>query len=136
MEQREDDGRHKWRLLEKACTSINATRTVFPIATGEDLRLSSESREAVRVRREGLGEHHQRIVALQPRVMRSPDFPHTARANQGGDFLGAEAAAGANGHVRQILHGFRRRDALAEQRQGLCEWRLAGYRLGPPICPA
>jgi len=32
-------------------------------------------------------------------------------ADQGGDFIEAEAAAGADGHVRQILHGFRRRDA-------------------------
>ena len=37
---------------------------------------------------------------------------HSAFANQGGDLIGAEATAGADGHVRQILHGFRRRDSV------------------------
>ena len=35
----------------------------------------------------------------------------TRLAQERGDFVWADAAAEAEGHVRQILHGFRRRDA-------------------------
>ena len=67
---------------------------VWMIQRGKDLRLSAESSEAVRVRREGIGQHLQGIVSLERRVMRSPDLAHAALANQGGDFIWADADAG------------------------------------------
>ena len=48
-------------------------------------------------------------------------FTGTRLAEERGDFIGADAAAEAEGHVRQILHGFRRRDAA--------DWRV---RRGAP----
>lgn len=69
----------------------------------ENLRLSLKSGEALRVRDEGIREHLQSIVPLEPRMMRSPHLPHAALAEQSGDFVGADAATGADGHVRQSL---------------------------------
>jgi hypothetical protein len=47
--------------------------------------------EAIRIRRERVGEHFQGIVPLERGVMRSPDLAHAAFANQGGQFIRAEA---------------------------------------------
>ena len=95
FDQLHDERLHAVRLLK--AVDVGDVRMV---QRGEDLRLSLESSESVRVRREGIGQHLQGIVPLEPRVMRSPDLAHAALANQGGDFIGAEAAAGADGHVR------------------------------------
>ena len=35
--------------------------------------------------------------------MRPPHLAHAAFANQGGDFVGTDAGAGSEGHVRAIL---------------------------------
>jgi hypothetical protein len=77
------------------------------IEGGEDLRLSPESSQSVRVRRERIREHLQGIVSLERRVMRSPNLTHAAFANQGGDFIGAEPSPGSDhrretsGHPRE-----------------------------------
>ena len=94
--------------ITSACTPSDLLKAVDVgdvrmIERGEDLGFALEPSESVGVRREGVRQHLQGIVPLEPRVMRSPDLAHPALANQGGDFIGAEAAAGANGHVRQIL---------------------------------
>ena len=69
----------------------------------KDLRFSPKSSESIRVRREGIRQHLQRIVPLERRVVRPPDLAHAALANQGGDFVGTETSAGADGHLRRIL---------------------------------
>ncbi len=55
------------------------------------------------IRRKGIRQHLQGVVPLESCVVRSPDLAHAALANQGGDFVRADAATGADGHVRGIL---------------------------------
>ena len=59
--------------------------------------------------------------------MRSPDLAHAALANQGGDFIGAEATAGANGHVRQIL----RQELACAANRGTAVEAARPTRFGP-----
>ena len=66
------------------------------IQRGEDLRFALEPREAVGVGRERIRQHLQgdrRASALVS--VRSPDLAHAALADQGGDFIGAEARTGS-----------------------------------------
>ena len=91
LDQLHDEGLHTIRLLQTVDVS-----DVRMIERGEDLRLSLEPREPVRVRRERIRQHLQGIVPLERRVMGAPDLAHPALANQGGDFIGAEATAGAD----------------------------------------
>jgi hypothetical protein len=65
------------------------------IEGGEDLRLSPESSEAVRVRRERIWQHLQGIVPLKRCVVRSPDLAHAALADQGIDLIRVETRTGS-----------------------------------------
>jgi hypothetical protein len=69
------------------------------IERGEDLRLTPESRESIRVRRERIRQHLQSIVPLERRVVGPPDLAHAAFTNEGGDFIRTDACAGCQGHV-------------------------------------
>ena len=69
------------------------------IQRGEHLRFALEPREAIGIVREGLGQHLDRDVAIQPRIARAIDLAHAARAEQRQDFICAETSAGREGHV-------------------------------------
>ena len=62
----------------------------------ERLRLALEPRQALGIGREGLRQHLQGNLAVQPRIARAIDLAHPARAEGGDDFVGAET--GARGH--------------------------------------
>ena len=62
------------------------------------MRFTPESSEPLWVRRKGIRQHLQGIVALERSVMRSPDLAHPAFTDKGGDFIGAEPRAGEYGH--------------------------------------
>src|SRR5688572_4477929 len=85
-------GLHAVRLLQTV-----DVRDVGMIQRGQDLCLSTESGESVGVRREGIRQHFQGIVPLERHVMRPPDLAHPALAEQGSDFVGADAATEADG---------------------------------------
>ena len=59
----------------------------------ERLRFARETREAIGVERERLGQHLDRDVAIELRVRRAIDLAHAARADGGDDFVGSEASA-------------------------------------------
>ena len=60
----------------------------------QDLRFPFEAGEPVRVVGERLGQHLDRHVAIQFRVVGTVDFAHSARANLADDFVDAETRAG------------------------------------------
>src|SRR5688572_16429312 len=68
------------------------------IERGEDLCLTTKPSESIWVRREGIRQHLQGIVAPESAVMGAPDLAHAAFPNQGGDFIGAEASADRHTH--------------------------------------
>ena len=73
----------------------------------EDLRLALEAGQPLRVRREGIRQHLDGDVPLERRVARSLDLAHAAFADQGGDFVGAEARA-----TRLQRHSIRRHETF------------------------
>jgi hypothetical protein len=93
LDQLHDEGLHTVRLLQTVHVG-----NVGMIERGEDLRLSPESSESVRIRRKRVGKDLQGIVSLERDVPRSPDLTHPALANQDGDFIGTEANAGSQRH--------------------------------------
>ena len=64
------------------------------VQRGEQLRLALETREAVRIGREEVGQDLQRDVAIEPRIARAIHLAHAARADERDDFVGAEARTG------------------------------------------
>jgi hypothetical protein len=68
------------------------------IERGQNLRLSLESGEPIRVGRKCVRENLQSIVSLEGDVARSPDLAHPALANQSGDFIRAEVNARSQRH--------------------------------------
>ena len=64
----------------------------------QDLRLPREPGQAVRVRREGVGQDLQRDLAVELGVGGLPDLAHAAFPEEGGHVVVAEADAGAEGH--------------------------------------
>ena len=57
-----------------------------------------ESTEAIDVGRERRGQDFDRDVTSEPRIARTVDLAHAAGAEGGDDFVGAEPAAGSEGH--------------------------------------
>jgi hypothetical protein len=72
------------------------------VERGERLGLALEPRHPFRVARERVRQHLDRDVTLQPRVACTIHLAHSARAEQGNDVVGAEARAGAQGHLTTI----------------------------------
>ena len=50
--------------------------------------------EAIRILREGFGQHLERHIAVELRISGSIHLPHAAFADLGGDGIGAEGGAG------------------------------------------
>jgi hypothetical protein len=73
------------------------------IQGGENLRLASESREAIGIDGELVGHHFDRDVAIELRVARAKHFAHAARSDEGQDLERAETCSGRERHA-----GFRK----------------------------
>ena len=67
------------------------------IQRGQRLRFARESRQAIRIVRERLGQDLDRDVAIQLRIARAIDLAHAPFADLRGDFVDAEAGAGGEG---------------------------------------
>ena len=70
------------------------------VERSEELRLALEAGEAVWIGSEEFGQDLQRDVAIQTRVPRAIHLAHPARADQGGDFVGAETSSRGEHHLR------------------------------------
>ena len=69
------------------------------VQRGQRLRLALETRKAIRIVRERLGQDLDRDVAIELGITRPIDFAHAAHADLRGDFVGADAGAWAEGHT-------------------------------------
>ena len=87
--------RHAIALLE----AVNL-RDMRVVQRRQDFGLTLESRQPLRVRRNRRGQHLDRNGTLQVGVRRPIHLPHAAHSDLGGDFIGAEASAGGQGHLR------------------------------------
>ena len=63
----------------------------------EHLGFALEPREPIGIAHEGLGQHLDRDIAIQPRIARAIHLAHTARAEQRQDFICAETSCRAPG---------------------------------------
>ena len=70
------------------------------IEGGEEFCLALEPRESFGSLRERFRQDLQRDITIQPRVAGAIHLAHAASADFGGDFVGAEARAGSQGHGR------------------------------------
>ena len=70
-------------------------RDVGMVERREHLRLSLETRQAIRIVREQILD---RDVAIEPQVARAIHLAHAARAELGDHFVGAKFGAGCQGH--------------------------------------
>ncbi len=77
--------------------SVNR-RDVQMIERREDLRLALEARQAIGIECERLGQDFQRDVAIEPAVARAIPLAHPARADEGSDFVRADARPDGQGH--------------------------------------
>ena len=66
-------------------------------------------------------------------MVRAPDVAHTAFPNQGGDFIGTEAATGADGHVGGILRHEQGWHSIGLQTEESVRDLVEGYR--PSLIP-
>jgi hypothetical protein len=103
--------RTRWidRQLEYQRAIFDAVnlRDVGMVQRREQLGLALKSRQPLSVIRERIGQNFDRDFALQARIPRAIDLAHTAGADEGDDFVGAEASAGANGHFCNSLSQFK-----------------------------
>ncbi len=65
---------------------------------GENLRFTLAPRQAAWIRRERIRPHLQRDITVELGVSGTVDLAPAALADLGGDFVRAEAGAGAEGH--------------------------------------
>ena len=79
------------------------------VVHGEDVRMVQspdrpgfllEPAQPLRIGRHRLGQHLDRHLASEPRVLRPIHLPHPARAERREDLVGAQTGAGCQGHVR------------------------------------
>ena len=78
-------------------------RDVRMVQRRENLRFAPESCETFGVVRNGRKENLDRDVAIQLRVTRAVDLAHTAGAECGEDFVGAEARSDGQGHPATLI---------------------------------
>ena len=64
----------------------------------QDLRFALEAGQPFRVVDEGVGQHLDRHVTVQGRVVGAVDLAHPTRTDLGGDFVDAELGAGCYAH--------------------------------------
>jgi hypothetical protein len=71
---------------------------------GEELGLTVEAREPIRIVREGGVQHLDRHLAFEPAVARLVHLAHAASAERRRDFVGSQQRAGGKRHgSRPIL---------------------------------
>jgi hypothetical protein len=76
------------------------------IERGEDFRFALEAREPLGVSHHRCRQHLDGDATFQIGVGRPIHLPHTAHADLGGDFIRAEARAGDDRHLREILRDY------------------------------
>jgi hypothetical protein len=91
-----DERMHAVRLLEP----VNRG-DVGMIEGRERSGLALEARDALRVARDRVGQHLDRDLPPERRVGGAIHFAHTADANEGADFVGADPRAWSETHVRE-----------------------------------
>ena len=64
------------------------------IQGGENFGFALEPGQPLRVSCEGVGQHLDRHVAVERRIVGAVDLAHAARADLGGDLVDAEFGAG------------------------------------------
>ena len=74
-------------------------RDVWMVERGEHFGFALKPREAIRIRRHGLGQNLEGDLPFQVRVGRLVDLAHTPHADLGSDFIWAEAGAWQKSHV-------------------------------------
>src|ERR1019366_3085482 len=74
------------------------------VERGQKLRLAPEARHAVRVAREGLGQHLDRHLAAEPRVLRAINLAHPALPERSEDFVWPESGARNCCHGKPRVH--------------------------------
>jgi hypothetical protein len=77
--------------------AVDAT-DVWMVQRGEHLGFALKAGEAIRIRREGLGQNLQRDVAIELRVAGAIHLSHPARPKERDDLVGAETGARRKGH--------------------------------------
>jgi len=78
-------------------------RDVRMIQRGQRLRFARESREAVRIMREGIWQDLDRDVAVQFRIAGTVHLSHATFADRRGDVVDAEPRAGGKGQSLWII---------------------------------
>jgi hypothetical protein len=73
-------------------------RDVGMVEGGEHLRFSAEPCDAITIKREGLRQDLQRDIAIELGVARAIDLAHAPFAEQGHDFVRADASAWGERH--------------------------------------
>ncbi len=66
---------------------------------GDGLRLALEAREGGGVGREPVGKNFDRDVAVELRVARAVDLPHSARSERPDHLVGSELRSGGERHI-------------------------------------
>ena len=78
-------------------------RDVGVVEGGQHLRLPSETREAIRIVGDAGKQHLDRDLTIQFGVASAIDLAHTPRAEEGDNFVRAEARACELGHCPMLI---------------------------------
>ena len=89
---------HDQRMNAAGLLEAVNVRDVWMIQRRQRLRFSCEPSEAFRVVREGLGQHFDRDVTVEPGVAGAVDLAHAACAEEREDLIRAERRAGCERH--------------------------------------
>jgi hypothetical protein len=73
----------------------------------EHLRFAPEARQALQIDRERIGQDLERDVAIELRVARAIDLPHSAAADRGEHVVRAKSGSGLQRHLPGVVHAFR-----------------------------
>jgi hypothetical protein len=93
---------------ERGCIFLESVHRsdVRMIERREDLGLALKAGDAFRIACEGVGQHLDRDVTLQPRVAGAVHLAHPAGAEKAENLEGTDAGAGHEGHVSgRIIRG-------------------------------
>ncbi len=96
---------HDQRLRRRPCAGRRDRvfepvdlRDVGVIQRGEDFGFTQQPREPLGIAGERVGQHLQRDITVEVCVPRAVDASHAARADEGGDFIRAEASPRCERH--------------------------------------
>jgi hypothetical protein len=82
-------------------------RDIGMVQRRESLRFACEARQPIGIGGEGVGQHLQCDVAIEPGVARAEHLAHAAFAKLGDDIVDPQTGAGGERHTRRIIRGVR-----------------------------